>query len=67
MPYSFAALATVPQVEKYAGGNLAWFRGGYQDPEHFHGAAFSNYNLWVARDQLFGQTYKPSEMRAWKQ
>lgn len=57
----------VAKVEALAGGTLSWYRGGYADPEHFHGAAFSNYNLWVARDELYGQTYKPSDVKAWKQ
>ena len=56
------------QVEAYAGGNLAWYRGGFKDPEHFHeGSAFSNYNLWVLRDQLVPATYKPSDIKVWQQ
>jgi len=58
--------AMVKKVEGFVGAPLAWYRGGYADPAHFHGAPFTNYNLWALRDELTAETYKPSDFRAWK-
>jgi protein phosphatase 1 regulatory subunit 42 len=43
-------------------GKLAWLDGGFKDPDHFHGQAFGSYNLWVTRDELISQYYKPSDV-----
>ena len=58
--------AAIAKVEAAAGGNLGWLRGGYADPEHFHGAHFSNYNLWALRDELTAESYKPADFKVWK-
>lgn len=39
-------------------GSLPWLDGGYKDWEHFHGAPFGDYQLWVMRDELIPQYYK---------
>jgi hypothetical protein len=49
------------RLRAQAGGSLPWLDGGHKDPAHFHGRAFGGYNLWVARDELFGQYYKPGQ------
>lgn len=59
--------AIVQKVEAYAGGHLTWYRGGYKDPEHFEGAVFSNYNLWVFRDELVPDSYKPTDVKVLKE
>lgn len=43
-------------------GALPWLDGGYKDWEHFHGDAFGDYQLWVMRDELIPQYYKPSDI-----
>lgn len=43
------------RLRAVSGGSLPWLDGGYKDWEHFHGKPFGSYNLWVARDELFGQ------------
>ncbi|KAF6253669.1 hypothetical protein COO60DRAFT_1463078 [Scenedesmus sp. NREL 46B-D3] len=43
-------------------GKLPWLDGGFKDWEHFHGTGFGSYNLWVARDELTPQYYKPSDI-----
>eukprot|EP00882_Tetradesmus_deserticola_P002943 GHRQ01003127.1.p1 GENE.GHRQ01003127.1~~GHRQ01003127.1.p1 ORF type:complete len:386 (+),score=202.65 GHRQ01003127.1:188-1345(+) len=43
-------------------GKLPWLDGGFKDWEHFHGSSFGSYNLWVARDELVPQYYKPSDI-----
>jgi protein phosphatase 1 regulatory subunit 42 len=43
-------------------GQLPWLDGGYKDWEHFHGAPFGDYQLWVMRDELIPQYYKPSDI-----
>lgn len=43
-------------------GQLGWLDGGYKDWEHFHGGAFGDYQLWVMRDELIPQYYKPSDI-----
>ena len=55
------------QLRSYTGGPLPWFDGGYKDEEHFHGNPFGQYNLWVARDDLFPQYYKPSDIKVLKE
>lgn len=49
-----------------AGGKLSWVDGGYAE-EHYHGAAWGDYNLWVARDELFPQYYRPSDVKVLRQ
>ena len=53
-----------PQVRAAAGGSLPWLDGGWKDWEHFHGRPFGSYNLWVARDELFGKYYSPASAKA---
>jgi len=55
------------KLRSYTGGPLPWLDGGYKDEEHFHGGAFGQYNLWVARDDLFPQYYKPSDVKVLKE
>jgi len=55
------------KLRSYTGGPLPWFDGGYKDEEHFHGNPFGQYNLWVARDDLFPQYYKPSDIKVLKE
>ncbi|WIA18589.1 hypothetical protein OEZ85_010030 [Tetradesmus obliquus] len=43
-------------------GQLPWLDGGFKDWEHFHGTAFGSYNLWVAREELVPQYYRPSDI-----
>lgn len=43
-------------------GKLPWFDGGFKDPDHFQGQPFGSYNLWVTRDELFPQYYRPSDI-----
>lgn len=45
-----------------ADGVLPWLDGGWKDPAHFHGGAFGSYQLWVTRDELLPQYYKPSDI-----
>ncbi|KAI8466697.1 MAG: hypothetical protein J3K34DRAFT_432899 [Monoraphidium minutum] len=56
----------IARMRAVTGGSLPWLDGGYKDSEHFHGKPFGDYNLWVARDELYGQTYKPSDAAAAK-
>jgi hypothetical protein len=44
-------------------GASAWLEGGYKDPEHFHGAAFGEYNMYVLRDELTPKYYSPAAAR----
>lgn len=45
-------------------GGSAWLEGGYKDPEHFHGRAFGEYNMYVLRDELTPKYYSPAAARA---
>ena len=45
------------------GGGSKWLEGGYKDPEHFHGAAFGEYNMYVLRDELTPKYYSPAAAR----
>lgn len=71
-PGSFTAAdqAVVAEAEEKLraahGGKLSWVDGGH-DEDHFHGNNWGDYNLWVARDELFPQYYRPSEIKVMKQ
>jgi hypothetical protein len=45
-------------------GSSAWLEGGYKDPDHFHGKAFGEYNMYVFRDELTPKYYSPAATRA---
>jgi hypothetical protein len=42
-------------------------REGHKDPGHFHGPGWGEYNLYVMRDELVPQYYKPSDIRVLRQ
>ncbi|GBF92246.1 hypothetical protein Rsub_05329 [Raphidocelis subcapitata] len=52
----------IARMRAATGGSLPWYEGGFKDWEHFHGRPFGDYNLWVVRDELYGQTYRPSDI-----
>lgn len=52
----------IARMRATTGGSLPWYDGGFKDWEHFHGRPFGDYNLWVVRDELYGQTYRPSDI-----
>lgn len=47
-----------------ASASSPWLEGGYKDPEHFHGRAFGEYNMYVLRDELTPKYYSPAAARA---
>lgn len=52
-------MSCCPQLRSHTpDGQLGWLDGGYKDEEHFHGAPFGDYQLWVMRDELIPQYYK---------
>jgi hypothetical protein len=60
-----AGLAEHAAKKLAAGGGAgsAWLEGGYKDPEHFHGRAFGEYNMYVLRDELMPKYYSPAAAR----
>jgi hypothetical protein len=51
------------KVAAAAGGELKYYNEGTKDPEHYHGPAFGDYNLWAFRDSLLPKYYSPSALR----
>lgn len=58
---------TLDKLKELNGGKLPYFEEGYKDPEHYHGPGFGDYNLWVARDELISEYYKPTDVKVLKE